>query len=135
MSVCLSVCLLHFVLTFLSGVSSELSAGDLKHDVEKAQINDNDGDHNDDGYGEGDQKLDRSPGRGSRVPDMYLDVPDPLPGASELGNLTRRGSEPAILQSWKTWVHEKSKDFWKYKMSFGGKHIGKTKIYFACLGL
>ena len=66
----LSVCSLRFILTFLSGVSSELSAGDLKHDVEKAQRNDNDGDHNDDGYGEGDQKLDLSPGRGSRVPQL-----------------------------------------------------------------
>ena len=40
----LSVCSLRFILTFLSGVSSELSAGDLKHDIEKAQRNDNDGD-------------------------------------------------------------------------------------------
>ena len=63
----LSVCSLRFILTFLSGVSSELSAGDLKHDIEKAQRNDNDGDHNDDGYGKGDQKLDRSPGRGSQI--------------------------------------------------------------------
>ena len=62
---CLSVCSLHFILTFMSGVSSELSARDLKRDVEKTQRNDNDGDHDDDSYGEGDQKLNRSPGRGS----------------------------------------------------------------------
>ena len=62
---CLSVCSLRFILTFRSGVSFELSAGDLKRDVEKTQRNDNDGDHDDDSYGEGDQKLNRSPGRGS----------------------------------------------------------------------
>ena len=61
-----SVCLFAtFIFTFLSGVSSELSAGDLKRDVEKTQRDDNDGDHDDDSYSEVDQKLDGSPGRGS----------------------------------------------------------------------
>ena len=35
---CLSVCSLRFILTFLNGVSSELSAGDLKRDVEKWEM-------------------------------------------------------------------------------------------------